>query len=130
MLRTLHSRTFALGTLVPFSLFAVAACGGSGDSVQKPATDTVAAAPSVVAQPGTTVATGVVAPNTVTYAQADSVFRMRDYANAATMFAAYTERRPENPWGHYMLGLSDWKSGQLDSARAAFEDASSSTRRT
>ncbi|HWG53513.1 MAG TPA: tetratricopeptide repeat protein [Gemmatimonadaceae bacterium] len=123
MLRTLHSRTFALGTLVPFSLFAVAACGGSGDSVQKPATDTVAGAPSVVAQPGTTVATGAVAPNTVTYAQADSVFRMRDYANAATMFAAYTERRPENPWGHYMLGLSDWKSGQLDSARAAFEDA-------
>ena len=123
MLRSLHSRAFALGILVPFSLFAIAACGGSGDSASKPAGDTVATTPPVVAQPGTTVATGVVVPTTVTYAQADSVFRTRDYASAATMFAAYTQRRPDNPWGHYMLGLSDWKSGQLDSARAAFEDA-------
>jgi TolA-binding protein len=108
MLRSLHSRAFALGTLVPFSLFAVAACGGSNDSAPNPAGDTVATTSPVVAQPGTTVATGVVVPTTVTYAQADSVFRTRDYASAATMFAAYTQRRPENPWGHYMLGLSDW----------------------
>jgi tetratricopeptide (TPR) repeat protein len=39
------------------------------------------------------------------------------------MFAAYAERKPENAWGHYMLGLSQWKVGNLDAAEEAFEKA-------
>lgn len=39
------------------------------------------------------------------------------------MFAAYVRRRPDNPWGHYMLGMAAWKTGELDRARDAFEAA-------
>ena len=59
----------------------------------------------------------------VTYREAESTFNERRYSEATEMFAAYVGRRPENPWGHYMLGLSAWKSGQLPRARASFERA-------
>jgi Tfp pilus assembly protein PilF len=59
----------------------------------------------------------------VTYEEADSAFTARRYDEATEMFAVYVGRRPDNPWGHYMLGLSAWKSGQFERARAAFEDA-------
>lgn len=59
----------------------------------------------------------------VTYREAESTFNERRYGEATEMFAAYVGRRPENPWGHYMLGLSAWKSGQLPRARQSFERA-------
>ncbi len=59
----------------------------------------------------------------VTYEEAESTFTSRRYSEATEMFAAYVTRRPSNPWGHYMLGLSAWKSGQLPRARASFERA-------
>ena len=59
----------------------------------------------------------------VTYEEAESTFTSRRYSEATEMFAAYVTRRPENPWGHYMLGLSAWKSGQLPRARESFERA-------
>jgi Tfp pilus assembly protein PilF len=37
------------------------------------------------------------------------------------MFDVYVQGKPENAWGHYMLGLSAWKAGELDRARSAFE---------
>jgi predicted Zn-dependent protease len=39
------------------------------------------------------------------------------------MFSNYAVRHPQNVWGHYMRGVSAWKAGQLDTARAAFETA-------
>ena len=30
------------------------------------------------------------------------------------------ESRPENAWGHYMLGLAAWRSGDLTGAERAF----------
>ena len=36
------------------------------------------------------------------------------------MFATYADQHPSNPWGHYMLGLSSWKAGDLDRAERAF----------
>jgi predicted Zn-dependent protease len=39
------------------------------------------------------------------------------------MFTNYATRHPQNVWGHYMRGVSAWKAGQLDTARAAFETA-------
>ena len=57
----------------------------------------------------------------VSYATAESTYNQQRYREATDMFGAYTQRRPENPWGHYMLGLSAWKSGQLDIAKGAFE---------
>ena len=59
----------------------------------------------------------------VTYEEAESTFTSRRYGEATEMFAAYVTRRPKNPWGHYMLGLSAWKSGQLSRARESFERA-------
>jgi tetratricopeptide (TPR) repeat protein len=59
----------------------------------------------------------------VTYEEAESTFTSRRYSEATEMFAAYVTRRPTNPWGHYMLGLSAWKSGQLPRARESFERA-------
>jgi Tfp pilus assembly protein PilF len=59
----------------------------------------------------------------VTYQEAESTFTSRRYDEATEMFAAYVARRPKNPWGHYMLGLSAWKAGQLPRARESFERA-------
>jgi Flp pilus assembly protein TadD len=59
----------------------------------------------------------------VTYEEAESTFTSRRYSEATEMFASYVTRRPKNPWGHYMLGLSAWKSGQLPRARESFERA-------
>lgn len=59
----------------------------------------------------------------VTYEEAESTFSARRYAEATEMFASYVTRRPKNPWGHYMLGLSAWKGGQLSLARESFERA-------
>lgn len=60
-------------------------------------------------------------PPDVSYATAESAFSAHRYPVATDMFTAYTARRPENPWGYYMLGLSAWHAGQLDRAQQAFE---------
>ncbi|HSG82739.1 MAG TPA: tetratricopeptide repeat protein [Gemmatimonadota bacterium] len=62
-------------------------------------------------------------PREVTYAEAESVFLNRNYDEATELFVLYSERRPENPWGYYMLGLSAWKSGQHGLAESAFQQA-------
>lgn len=60
-----------------------------------------------------------VLPTTVSYEDAESVFRDGRYAEAVDLFGVYTTNRPENTWGHYMLGLSAWRAGQLDRAEEA-----------
>jgi Flp pilus assembly protein TadD len=62
-------------------------------------------------------------PREVTYGEAESVFLERSYEEATELFVLYTERRPQNPWGYYMLGLSAWKSGQHGLAETAFQTA-------
>lgn len=64
-----------------------------------------------------------VEPREVTYEEAETAFTERRYGEAVELFGSYTERKPENPWGHYMLGLSAWKSGELDRAERALERA-------
>jgi Flp pilus assembly protein TadD len=59
----------------------------------------------------------------VTFDMADSAYRDRRYDDAAALFKTYTEDRPTNPWGFYMLGLSAWKSGDLVQAESAFVQA-------
>ncbi|MCA9726767.1 MAG: tetratricopeptide repeat protein [Candidatus Eisenbacteria bacterium] len=59
----------------------------------------------------------------MTYAEAERLFRERDYAGAAVGFASYVEAHPENVWGHYMEGLSLWKGGDLDAAETALMQA-------
>lgn len=57
----------------------------------------------------------------VTYEQAESAYGAGEFGEATRLFSSYTESRPENPWGHYMLGISAWKSGDRDRALSAFD---------
>ena len=59
----------------------------------------------------------------VTFEIADSAYREHRYDDATTLFKTYTESRPTNPWGFYMLGLSAWKSGDRVQAESAFVQA-------
>ena len=59
----------------------------------------------------------------VTYEQSETAFLEGRYDEAVDLFTKYTERRPSNPWGHYMLGMSAWKSGRYDTAEHAFQQA-------
>ena len=59
----------------------------------------------------------------VTFEMADSAYRGRRYDDATVLFKTYTEGRPTNPWGFYMLGLSAWKSGDRVQAESAFVQA-------
>jgi len=58
-----------------------------------------------------------------TYENSETAFLEGRYDEAYDLFTIYTAKRPENPWGHYMLGMSAWKSGRLDDAQVAFNHA-------
>ncbi|UCF05299.1 MAG: tetratricopeptide repeat protein [bacterium] len=62
-------------------------------------------------------------PREVTYEEAEAAFNEKRYDEAADLFAEYTDRKTENPWGYYMLGLSAWKAGDHENAEEAFEQA-------
>jgi tetratricopeptide (TPR) repeat protein len=57
----------------------------------------------------------------VSFADGEAAYQSKNYGEATKLFEQYLERRPDNPWGHYMLGLSAWKSGDLVKSEAAFE---------
>jgi tetratricopeptide (TPR) repeat protein len=59
----------------------------------------------------------------VSFADAEAAFQSKNYGEATTLFEQYIQRRPDNPWGHYMLGLSAWKSGDLVKSEESFETA-------
>jgi tetratricopeptide (TPR) repeat protein len=59
----------------------------------------------------------------VTFADGEAAYQARKYGDATAIFERYTVQRPKNAWGHYMLGLSAWKSGDPKKAEQAFEAA-------
>ena len=59
----------------------------------------------------------------VSFADGQAAYQARKYSDATAMFERYTGQRPANAWGHYMLGLSAWKSGDLAKSEQAFEKA-------
>jgi len=59
----------------------------------------------------------------VSYADAETAFRRGRYPEATDLFAAYTGTHPDNAWGHYMYGLSAWKSGEHERAMEGFDQA-------
>jgi tetratricopeptide (TPR) repeat protein len=65
----------------------------------------------------------VAAKPTGSFADGETAYSARRYADAVAIFEGYTGRRPANPWGHYMLGLSAWKAGDLFKSEQAFEKA-------
>lgn len=66
------------------------------------------------------IAVGAVVPS---YADAERAFHRGRYEEAVGLFAAYSESEPDNAWGHYMLGLSSWKTGDHSRALEAFDAA-------
>jgi tetratricopeptide (TPR) repeat protein len=72
---------------------------------------------------GEDVAIPAVQKVTGSFADGEAAYQAKKYDEAMTIFARYTERRPANAWGHYMLALSAWKSGDSQTAEAAFEKA-------
>ena len=59
----------------------------------------------------------------VSYEDAETAFKERRYEEAVDLFTRYTERKTENPWGYYMLGLSARMTRDYDIAERAFERA-------
>ena len=59
----------------------------------------------------------------VSFADAEAAYQAKNYSEAARLFEDYTERRPNNAWGHFMLGLSASKTGDAATAESAFEEA-------
>lgn len=59
----------------------------------------------------------------VSFADAEAAYHAKDYSEATNLFEAYTGQRPNNAWGHFMLGLSASKAGNAAKAEAAFEEA-------
>ena len=60
---------------------------------------------------------------TGSFADGETAYRAKKYSEATAIFDSYTQRRPGNAWGYYMLGLSAWKSGDLTKSEQAFEKA-------
>jgi Tfp pilus assembly protein PilF len=60
-------------------------------------------------------------PTDVSFKDAEGAFRDKHYVEASKMFGDYVANHPDNAYGHYMLGLSSWKSGDLTTAEGAFE---------
>jgi Flp pilus assembly protein TadD len=63
---------------------------------------------------------GSTVPVSTEYSLGEVAFRDKRYGDAVTSFGEYVAARPENPWGHYMLGLSLWKTGDFEKARSEF----------
>jgi predicted Zn-dependent protease len=80
----------------------------------------VADEPEVAAEPVVTIETAPVVQPPVTYAAAEEAYQTGCYEDAADMFSRYTLEHPDNAWGHYMLGLSEWKAGDPEVAEEAF----------
>jgi tetratricopeptide (TPR) repeat protein len=116
-----RSHLALMAALVPLAV-------GCGDA-KRPVTTTISGtsstpAPAAVADTGSGTVTETTAGTVpVTYADAEAAYSARNYAEAADLFTAYTRANPDNAWGHYMLGLSAWKSGDTEQAVVAFDEA-------
>ena len=57
------------------------------------------------------------------YADGDALFQAGKFVEATQAFEQYTTERPNNPWGHFMLGLSESRIGDTEKAEKAFNEA-------
>ena len=106
-----------------FALTAIVAACGRSDRPQTISTSAGANTPVVSGSSSVNDTAGEtpVALPPVTYERAESVYGTGNYGEATQLFRSYTEANPENPWGHYMLGLAAWKNGEPDRAINAFD---------
>ena len=130
------NRTRQVTVALLVAAFGVAACSKGDDKNQahaknpqraqeKPVTASpVAPVPPVVQPTDSEGFIGTIPPKvTGSYADGEAAYRAKQYADAVAIFEGYTDRRPNNAWGHYMLALSAWKHGDLTKSELAFEKA-------
>lgn len=115
--------SFTLFVILLFSLFvgcrSETEVSGPGDSAPDPV---ASVAPEI--EPATrVVVTAPTEPRLVTYAEAETAYKNGSYSDAVKLFSLYSEQKPENPWGPYMLGLSAFKVGAFEMSQNAFEAA-------
>lgn len=117
-----HSQPRAVA-ITAMAILCAAACGGSRGTARNANRDAASPDPVASPAPAPVASTSATADPNVSYATAESAYAAHRYADAVVMFSTYAVRHPQNVWGHYMRGVSAWKAGQLDTARAAFETA-------
>jgi predicted Zn-dependent protease len=130
--------TAALATLVTLvALGGPVACGG--DDAETVVREQTRPVPTITGGPATATRLASVQANEraearkdttartirtdVTYEEAEDAFRAGSYREAVPLFEGYVASHPDNPWGHYMLGMSAWKSGHAEKAIESFEAA-------
>ena len=114
-------RNLISGAMITFAVMTTAGCGDSKrERAAAERARAILATPAVVSDTTPTTESGSVIPENLSYEDAEAAYTGRRYGEAMRMFALYTKRRPENPWGHYMLGLSAWKAGEPARAESAF----------
>jgi len=118
--RVVYVRVVGLA-LIGSALVIAAACDGSTktnqDDTVVPVTTNV---PVVDSSAGRTGA-DVVRPGKELLAEALTAYQDKRYQDAVRLYTAFVGDHERSAWGHYMLGLSLWKSGDLQGARAALE---------
>jgi len=107
----------ALTTLV---MILAAGCGGEKKSQSGGEPVIASTTPVAATDPGRDVGGDVGSLERVAFDYAETAYKEKRYGEAVRMFTTYVDQRPDNRWGHYMLGLSAWKSGDLVSAESAF----------
>ncbi|NIO29765.1 MAG: tetratricopeptide repeat protein [Candidatus Latescibacteria bacterium] len=116
------------------AFMAVVGCSGDKEDVavrtakESRPVSTVPAAPEVdttriAGETEAAVVSKLEPPKEVTFEEAEAAFHEKRYDDAMELFTLYTDRKSENPWGYYMLGLSAWKQGEHEFAEDAFEQA-------
>ena len=53
-------------------------------------------------------------PISGSFSDGEAAYNAGKFGDAVKLFDQYTEQKPKNEWGHYMLGLSAWKAGDLE----------------
>ena len=120
-------------TVLLMATVAAVGCSKQGASTSQTKTGSKAAVPAAVeydfskttARGEDSSASGV-APALVesaSFTDGEAAYQAKKYAEATAIFERYVVQRPKNPWGHYMVGLSAWKNGDLAKAEQAFEQA-------
>lgn len=110
---------------------AAVGCSKSSETVEAKATSSASPALKPVATAGEkrTAGEGSLPTTTpkittpVSFGDGEAAYQARKYSDATAIFDRYTSERPANAWGHYMLGLSAWKSGDLAKSEQAFNKA-------
>ncbi len=120
-----------MGAVLLLAGVGVVGCSKASETVQAKAESAAPAVVKPVATTGEKRADGEgslptatpksIAP--VSFGDGQAAFQARKYSDATAIFDRYTTERPANAWGHYMLGLSAWKSGDLAKSEHAFEKA-------